>query len=301
MTFGQVLSRGFSAANRSIVGFVLLMFLYGTFQASSLVVGGLMSPESMVVQPGQPPSPEFAMLIGYGCASCIWMLVMVFAGPYVLAGIVGQLRDRIQNPGDDSGRFTGYSGRFYLPMLVLTLIFSTIICVLYLGAGLASSAVMFDQMGGMQPEQIQEFQKHPVSLAAGLFAMVLVIGVSVIFNLANSIVVIEYMDAFTALGRAFEFVRRQILDATKLWVVSGLLALFLWSVYWTVQFLELHSLPLLLVFGAVVGIYVPYMILLIQAWSVSLWLARTPASSEDIAGAESPIGDSDQPVSDSSI
>jgi hypothetical protein len=306
MTFGEVISRGVSAAHRSITGLILFFLLYGLFQASAVVAGGLMQPEAFAVPQGPGPPqlpPEFPMIMAYGCFSCIWLLVMVFAGPWVTAGTLGQLHDRIQHPGSAPQSFAGYAGRFYVPLLILTLILVVIVVVAFMILGLLSAAITFDEMGGfpMQPAQARQLQTHPVNVASNVLGTLLMVSLALVFNLANSIVVIEHMDALTALGKAFEFVRRQIGDAGKLWVVNVLLALVMSGIGWSVQILEIHNLPMLLVLGMVIAVYLPYVLVLNLSWSVSLWLARTATSTEDTSGAEPPMGDSDRPVSDSSI
>ena len=45
-----------------------------------------------------------AALIGVGCFSLLWILVILFGNPLFLGGVVGQLRDRIAEPGRASWR-----------------------------------------------------------------------------------------------------------------------------------------------------------------------------------------------------
>lgn len=306
MTFGQILSRGVSAAHRSIPGFLLLFLLYGVFEGLSPVMVGLMRPEKFAMQPGQPPPPEFAMLMIYGCFSCLWILVMVFVGPWVTAGTVGQFRDHIEHPGNIPGSFSGYGGRFYLPMLVLTLIFFVIVVLLYLIMGLITAAIMFDKMGRwpMQPAQVQQFQMQPATILTGLLAALLVVAMAIVFNLANSIVLTRYMDAFTALTQAFALVRRQFGDACKLWGVTALLALVVWGVSVVPQFFGVHNLTVLVILGIILAVYLPYAFLLSLGWSVSLVLARSASEASDVAEPSSDggtAGDADQPSGESMI
>lgn len=284
MTFGQILARGVSAANRSITALILLFVLYGIFQGASLVIGGLMTPNMMAPQPGQPPPPELGLFMAFGCFSCIWMLIMVFGGPWITAGAAGQLRDRIERPGETAGSFVGYGGRFYLQVLVLTLIFVVVVFVMYLIIGLVTMAVLYDEFGFpmMQPQQVREFQLHPVNIALNTLGGLFLAALAIVFCLANVIVVVEYSDAFTALGQAFSFIRRRFVDTAKLWGVTFFLLLIFLGLSWTVQLAGIHSPPILVAMGTGASFYTPYAMLLILAWTVSLWLARKETSEQDI-------------------
>ena len=291
MTFGQVLLRGLSAANRSIVGMVLLILLFGLLQASSVIIGGLSPADRVDFTP-------FAM--GYSCFSCFWVLVIVIAGPWVTAGVVGQLRDRIDQPGDVPESFAEYGGRFYLRLFALTLILFSVLILLSLILGLAAWAVMFEQFDGLptQPAQLQQLQTHPASMAIDILGKMSMCAILFLFNLATSIAVIERTDVLASLGRAFDFIRGNVWDTGRLFGASALLAVISWGTGAIPTLFDIHAFPVLLVLGVVTGIFVPYMLLLNLAWAVSLWLARTPASTEDTAGAETLVSGSDQPIDD---
>lgn len=286
MTFGQVLSRGVSAAHRSVPALICLFLLYGLHQGASLVVGGLVTPESVTMQRGQTFPAEFGMLMAFGLLSCAWLVVMVFVGPAVTAGVVGQLRDRLRAPGEAPGSFAGYGGRFYVQLLILTVIFVVIAVLVSIIVGLLAAAVVFEQLGSMmmQPQQMEEFQTHPLVIGTNVLNILFLVTLAVVLILAQSIVVLEYTDPFTAIGRALGFIWARLGDTSRLWGITACLALPAWGMSWIVQGLGIHSLPVLLILGTLLSVFVPYALLLLLAWSVSLLLARRPEAGGEAAG-----------------
>lgn len=312
MTFGQILARGTAAAHRSIPAWILLFLLYGTYQAGSLVGTGLLTtdPTAMQpVQPGQSLPPEYVIAMGFAGLSCAWLVVMVFVGPFVTGGTVGQLRDHVRQSGDVPGSFTGFGARFYLQLLGLTLIFGLIAVLFLVILGLLAVAITFEQLGGMmmmQPEQMQELQTHPVMIATNLLNGLFVVTLFFVYVLSDCIVVIEYTDPFTAIGRAFGFIWRRPGDASRLWAINTVLVVPMWCASWMVQIFQIHSLPVLLVAGILLGLYVPYVMLLVLAWTVSLWLARSESAEEGRSANDPGRNDAspeglNQPLTDSAI
>lgn len=295
-SFGEVLSRGVRAANRSVTGLLLLFLLYGWFQGVSLVVGGAFASDPTIfqVQPGQQPPAELVWMMGYGCISCVWLLVMVFGGPWVAGGILGQLKDRMTAPEAEPGPFRPYASRYYVRLLLLTVVYVGIFLLLYLilmlvGMMIAASVLQGD---AMDPQNLQQLNMHPANIAAGALFLLALAAMIVVFNLANAGVVVEEWDAWTSLGRAWGFVRSHAGDAVKLFLVITGLGCVMWSLYWIPAVLELREIPVLAILGLLMAAYFPYMIMLGLAFGVSLWLARRP----DVSGAEPTAAEADTPI-----
>jgi hypothetical protein len=283
-SFGEILSNGVRATNRSRTGLLLLFLLYGWFQGLGLVVGSVIAsdPTFFQVQPGQPPPAALVWMMAYGCGSCIWLIAMVLGGPWVAGGVLGQLRDRIVTPEAQPGPFRDYASSFYGRLLLLTVIYVAIFLVLYLilmlvGALVAGSAFAD---GAVQPQQLQQLNTHPANIAAGVGFMLVSSAVGVLFLLTNAGVVVEQWDALTALGRAAGFIRQRSGDAFRLFLIVAALACVLYAFYWIPTLLELRDATVVAVLAVLMACYFPYMIMLEMAFGMSLWLARRPQSDE---------------------
>lgn len=290
MSFGQILSRGVTAAHRSVVGLVLLFLLYGWHQGVSVVIGGAFDPQEFVVQPGQPPPASLMTMMAFGCASCFWMLVMLFASPWVTGGVMGQLRDRIAAPEQPAGRLIEYAGTYYVRCLALTLLLVVTLAVIMVGWVLLSlvlSGVRL-QPGAMQPQDIERMNTSPVNIALSVVFAFVLSAFGVVFHLATAAIITEHTDALTSLGSAWQFVVRRFADTIKLTaVVCGP-----WLVFWAINLvrtlLEWRGWPILAVQGVVTALAFPYLVLLNHAWGMSLWLAQREGSPEsgDARGGE---------------
>lgn len=285
MSFGEILSRGMTAANRSVTGLLMYFLLYGIYQGLALVVGGQMTPEQFDVQPGRPPEPEFGLMMIYGCGSCVWMLVMLFSGPWVSGGVAAQLRDRMRESDEPTSIFIDYASRYYGRMLVLTLVYVGILIAVYILYVLVQAAIAttFLDVDLMQPLEWQEVSTHPANLAMGVVFVLVLTGIGVVFGLANAAVVVEEFDAFTSLGRGWSFVRDNPGDAGRLWLVAAGLSVLMAMLYWIPPLLDIRSMPVLAVLGTVIAVYFPYMLMLNLSLAVSLWLARRTAPGEEEA------------------
>lgn len=279
-SFGQILSRGLRAAHRSTAGLLLFFLLYGWYQGAGLVFGAAVGsdPRLFQMQPGQAPPPELLWLMGYGCFSCVWILVTLFAGPWVAGGVIGQLRDRVAAPDAPVGSFRAYASAYYGRFLLLTVLYLATLFVLYLvlmlvGMLIAGSALQGEPLG---PAQLQSLNSHPANIASGVVFGFALAAVAVLFNLADSAIVVEQVDAISGLGRAWSFMTRRFGDAFRLFLVYAALGVPVGLLYSGPALLQLRELPVLAVVGVLLACYFPYLIMIDLAFAISLWLARHP-------------------------
>lgn len=298
MPFGKILSRGFAAASRLPLGWALYFLLMGIPHGMGMVAGGLFSPEAYQVQPGESPSPQLIGLMGFGCFSCVWGLMAIFAAPWVTGGVLARMRDRMLQPQSPAGRMTEYGGRYYGSMLVLALIWLAIFAVLWglvmlVGAAIAATQIQPGQP--VRPEQWQQMNAHPANIAAGVGLFVVLTMVGVIWSFAQTIVVVDEQGPLASLAAGIKFCRRHGLDCLKLFLVFVLLNLPLWVVGPLLAALEVQSLPIRAALGLLVALYLPYVVLVGLGCAMSLYLARLRQADGDGSPPEAP-GPASEPI-----
>jgi hypothetical protein len=273
VTFGRILQRGFFAANRSLAGLALLIVVYGTYEGVSIVMSDTAGIRELLTPLGAGPPPEDVVTMGRSCFACAWLFVVVFGGPCVVGGIIGQLRDRISAPDQPAGNFGWHAEMFYLPILVLTLTSLAVALLLTIPVWLLSMGI----------SELPSLSGLAEPLPKGISA-VIGKGVSLVFMLAIAIVVTEYEEPFRSLKIAFSFLKRHVADFAMLFVVVGALHLTWWllqqGLLLVLWWLSQQGLLLLAVLGTVTAVIAPYIMLLSMAWIVSLWLARRPGAVE---------------------
>jgi hypothetical protein len=277
MTFVRILLRGFSAANRSLAGLVLLIVFYGTYEGVGIVFSDL---AGILLEPlAEEPPPDEVVTMGHGCCACVWLIATAVGGPWIKGGIIGQMQDRMSAPALPPGNFGMQAEMHYMPMLVLSLAFWLINIVLQVPVALLG-------MG------ISELPSHPglAELLPKAINALIGQGLGLIFMLAAAVVVTEYEEPFAALKITFSFLTRHIADVAMLFVVVGALNLTSWLPRQGLLLLFRWHLPTVAVLGAVTAVYEPYVMLLSMAWAVSLWLARRPGAIEivDLTEVELP-------------
>jgi hypothetical protein len=279
VTFGRILQRGFFAANRSLAGLALLIVVYGTYEGVSIVMSDTAGIRELLAPLGAGPPPEDVVTMGSGCIACVWLFVTVFGGPWVVGGIIGQLRDRMSAPDQPAGNFGWHAEMFYMPILVLTLTYLAVELLLTVPVWLLSMGI------AELPAQSGLAELLPKGISA-----VISKAMSLVFMLAIAIVVTEYEGPFRSLKIAFSFLKRHVADIAMLFVVAGALHLAWWLPQQGLLLVFQQHLPILAVLGTFSAVIAPYIMLLSMAWMVSLWLARRPGAIEivDLTDVELP-------------
>ena len=279
MTFSRILFRGFSAANCSVPSLMLLGMLYGWYEGAEIVISDTNGIRELLAPLGDGPPPEEVVTMGNGCLACVWLVVTVFGGPWVVAGIIGRLRDRMTGPGLATGTFAAHAEMFYAPMLVLTLTHVAVELLLAIPLGMLGMAI------SEMPSETGLGFVFPKALSALANN-----GVGLVFLFASAVVVTEYGGAIASLRTAVSCLWRHLADAAKLFVVVGALELAWWLPQQGLLLVFQQHLPILALLGVLTAVVAPYIRLLSMSWVVSLWLARRPGALEivDLAEVELP-------------
>lgn len=276
MSFSRILSRGTRAANRTPKALVLYIVVLGLFQGLSTVAGGLMPIEALQMQPGQAPSPQLFWLIGFGCFSCVWGLVMIFVTPWITAGAVGQMRDRLTRPDGSAAAFAEHASRYYRRMLIIGIIWLLIFVVLWAILAGVGLAIVSAQGGDVNPQKIDELNTHPANIASGIVLLLLLSALGVWFAVAQAVVVADDQTALSSLSRACRFCTGHTAEAFKLFLLFLVLGAGMVLITQLPALLGAKNLGVLALAGLLLALYFPYIILLELGWATSLYLARIP-------------------------
>lgn len=257
MTFGQILSRGTWAANRTKTALLLYILLLGLFQGISVVVGGLLTPEAFQIQPGGDPPPQIFLLIAFGCFSCFYGLLAIFGTPWVTGGAVGQMRDRIIRADGSADPFREHAGSYYWRMLVLGLIWMVIFVVMWFILFLVGAAIVGAQGAQFDPQNWQELNTHPANIASGVVFMLALSALGVWFSIAEAIIVADDQSGVAALGQACRFCLSHAGDAFKMFLLFVALAAVFVLAGQVPALIDEKTLPVMAVVGLFLAVYFP--------------------------------------------
>lgn len=275
MSFSQIFSRGLEAALRTPLGIIGYFCVLGLQQAT-IPISSAFLPAMFEQQPGAPPSPETLTFVGIGCFTCTWSLVMIFAGPFVAGGTLGQLRDRLSALEKPVGRFSDYGSQFYLRALVVMLVFIGVMTGLYFVNAIVGGLITASQDVGtkMDYAEFQKLARHPANIASGIITGVIFTAVSVVFHLAFAIVGSDNRSALGALGEALRFCRVHSVDAFKLFIVYLTFNAISWPLYASGALFSVRSIPVLVLLGFILAIWISFLVVLSLGLATSLYLAR---------------------------
>lgn len=286
MPFSSVVSRAFAAANRSIPGILFCIVLFGIPQAMGIILGPYMTTQ-VQPKPGQPPGPEMLLMMGFGCFSCVWLLVIIFGAPWVYGGILGQHRDHIHHPGQPPGSFSEYAGRCYARMLGMTAIVLGVCFAIMIPIGCIGWVLAMSQLQGpggqIDPQKMQELAQHPINIAAGVLMIVWMTAIGTLFNPAYVILWGEDESITSSMKKSYRLLRDNRSDAVKLFFVYLLLGMVMWVLRPVIGVLQIKAMPVIVPIGIALGFYVSYLPVLNFGIATSLYLARKPAVEPETA------------------
>lgn len=269
MSFTRILLRGFSAARGCLAGLMLLVVLYGWFDGAEIVFGDTVDIRAVLAPLGDGPPPEDLVPMVRGCLTCVWLPVTLFGAPWVVGGMIGQLRDRMIGRDVPTASFGTHAEMFYVPILVLSLTFLAVQLLLTIPLGLLEMAL---SGAASHPDLAKLLSKARGALIGG--------GIKLVFILASTVVVTEYEEPFASLKRALLFLRRHIADGVKLLAAVIALRLAWWLPQQALRLICQQHLTMLAVLGAITAVCNSWIMLQSVAWTVSLWLARRPGEEQ---------------------
>ena len=274
--FAQVISRGIRAANRTLVGAVLIFAIVGPIQilstaASALIIqGGGFQPPAQ----GAPPTPQMFAMMGLGCFSCVWFPIMLIALPWASGGIYGQLLDRIV--GRPVGALGSYGKKFYVRMLLLMLMYVAVLIVLMIPVWITGAVLGAGQMQGGQfdPVKIRELSRHPLNVVVSVLFGLGVTAAGTVMMIAQASSVTHDCRTRDALRNSWRYIGRQTGEVLKLFFIFVGTAVPMVLLQQIGNFLTTASMLIMLVVGFLSALYVSYLSVLNPGIVVSAYAAR---------------------------
>lgn len=218
---GRIIGRGFAAAHGALAGAVYLFLLHVPLQVVSAVQRNV---QAGAFAPGREPDTEQAILsLVFAAISLPLGLAVFFAFPFLLGGMLGQVRDRIESPSQRPGSFGSYGRKWYGRLLGNQGLFTLAVMAAMVPLMSLAMGVAIQEVGAEPPAPGQIERRlllHPVLLPAMLVAMLLISVVGAVYWVANCIVAIEGETIAAAWRRAFAFCRQNCLAVLALWLVN---------------------------------------------------------------------------------
>ena len=243
--FREVIRRGFAAAHRCLTGGIWMFVVLLPLQIQNSVMSSVMFESGLFDQlqsgdanPGSGPPPGVFMMMGFGCFSCVWGLILLFAIPWIWGGIAGQLRDRLIAAQVD--RFGSYGGRYYSSMLLFLIVFGAVVIALSIPNAVVGQWVSASAFGPGQPmdaESLRRLSLHPANLISGILTALVLVGAGTLLNVLIAMTVAIGRGFREGLGAGLSFCGGNITDLFKLYSVSVLLMVPVFIVSWLPQLL----------------------------------------------------------------
>lgn len=295
MPVGQILGRGFGAANSTLVGALYLFLLHAPVQVLGAVAQSLQS--GTMAGSGQTPDwSQLVLILSFSLGSFVFALAVFFLFPLVLGGILGQVRDRLESPQQPPEPFGHYGRTFYVRLLanlglftlVMMVIMAPVICI---GMGLAFQdaiqAMPTQPTEGAPAPQLTDHQQltrnlmfHPVMLASIAIVSLLMSALAMVYWVANSIVVAKQEGAMVSWKGALHFCRQNFSTVLVVWLLNFAVGLLL------SPFGLVGQLGIVKDMGALVGLallysaFIGYWGLVLAGLVMSLYLARRSSAGQ---------------------
>jgi len=290
MRICQTLGRGAAAAHGVLIGVLFLFLLHAPLQVLSAVAQAM--PPSPGGEPGQKPgADQLVLTTGVSCGTFVFSLAVFFLFPLVLGGILGQVRDRLECPGQTPGAFGKYGLAFYSRLLGSQALMTLLMFVLLLPviAYAMWLAMQVEALGA--PVDSREINvrllSEPALLACMLVICLLASAVGIVYWVANCMVVSERERVFASWRKSLRFCRDHFGAVLALWLVN-LVAGLVMSPFALVGSLRLIThlwvlVPLAVVYAALIA----YWGVVLAGLVMSLYLAGRPPA--ELVEAEEPV------------
>jgi hypothetical protein len=231
----QIIGRGFAAAHGALLGALFLFLLQAPLQV--LGAGSQAFWAKWTPPPGQQADATYGLLaLAYGLGTCLLTAAVLFLFPLVQGGILGQVHDRIESPLRPPGSFGTYARRYYMRLLGsqgLCLLVGMAIMVPVMVLSMSRAFQELEELAGPvsagpdavnPPPNPQEFQRQfltsPGILTAMVIASLLMSAITMVYWIANCIVVSERQRVFTAWRKALCFCRDNLSAVLAVWLLA---------------------------------------------------------------------------------
>jgi hypothetical protein len=280
----HVLGRGLTAAHGALLGVLYLFLLQAPLQILS--AGAQVFPAKAAPGPGQQADPTQALLaLAWGLGAFVLALAVFFLFPLVQGGILGQVRDRLEAPPHAPGAFGTYARAYYGRLLGSQGLFLLVGLVIVVPVMVLSMWAAFHEMAKAVPagpdEVIptpQELQRQVLShggiLTAMVIASLLVSAVTMVYWVANSIMVTERGRVIASWLKAIYFCRHNFSAVLMVWVVALAVGVLMLPFSLAGQLGFVTDPWVLAALAVVYAALISYWGVLLAGLSLSLYLSR---------------------------
>jgi hypothetical protein len=222
VSINQIVSRGFAAGSHVLAGIFLLFLVHAPTQVLGAVAQQVQ--REAVPRPGQAPDAGLlALSLGLSFTLVLLALGVFFLFPLVLGGILGQVRDRLESPQQAPKPFGTYGRSFYVPLLGNLGVFVLIMIVLMAPLMCLVMVLYFQQSAVVEawattspegdalppPPDMQQMTRHllshPAVVAGMVIGALLASAASMIYWVANCLVVCEREGVWASWRKALRF------------------------------------------------------------------------------------------------
>ena len=279
--FGEVIQRGFAAAHARPAGgiwmFIVLVpiQIQNTIMASIVLNSGLMEQlqrDNIATRNGAPPA--LWVLMGLGCFSCIWLLTLLLAIPWIWGGSAGQLRAQLL--GVNVSSFGAYGRQYYGGMFAFLLMFVVVAVVLSIPNALVNQIVSASAIRPGQPwdaETARSLARHPANIISSIVTFLIFAGAGTLLNVLISVSVAVGRGIRAGLGAGFAFCSDNLTDVLRLYLTCVLLTLPFVILAWIPPLIT-PSIWIGIVFGVLSAAYLGYLSLVNLALANALIAAK---------------------------
>ncbi|MEO8271718.1 MAG: hypothetical protein ABI557_18490 [Aureliella sp.] len=264
--FGEVIRRGFAAAHARPAGGIWMFILLAPIQIQNTIMASIVFNSGLLEQlqrgnidTSNGPPPALLMLMGVGCFSCIWLLALLGAIPWIWGGSAGQLRAQLI--GANVGRFGDYGRQNYGGMLAFLLMFVVVAVVLSIPNAIVNQVVSAGAVRPGQPwdaETARSLARHPANIVSSVGTVLLFAGAGTLLNVLISVSVAVGRGFRAGLGAGFAFCSDNLKSIFKLYLMYVLLMLPVVILAWIPQ-LVTPSIWIGIVFGVLSAAYLGYL------------------------------------------
>ncbi len=279
LSFGGIVSRGFAIAHRTLAGTVLMFLILAPIQMGSAAAGvwmlesGVMEKVQSAPKQGDALPPEFFGLMAFGCGMVIWFGVILFAFPWIWGAFAGRQQDLVA--GRESQSLARHGRASWVTMLLLFICF---VVFAILAAIPGAIAQKFAAMQVVTPEasiveEIRMVARHPLVLGGNAVTVILIAGVSIIFNLAAAAHAARRRGFRDAMRQSFSLIAEHTGDVIKLFGIVLLLGLAFVAVNAAGQFLP-FTIPFAMATALVASLLSAYLFVVNLGLATSMYDSR---------------------------
>jgi hypothetical protein len=227
----QIIGRGLMAAHAAMLGALFLFLLQAPIQI--LGAGSQVFWTRLTPPPGQQADPTYGLLaLAYGLGTCLLTAAVFFLFPLVLGGVLGQVRDRLEPGRWPRGGFGTYARAHYVRLLGSQGLLMLAALVLMVPVMVLAMAKAFEQLSSLptgpneavpSPNPV-EFQRQLLSQPGMVLGMVIgglvMSAVTMVYWVANTIVVCDGERVFAAWRKALHFCRANLPAVFVVWLLA---------------------------------------------------------------------------------